>query len=193
MLKRDRSHFLGGCAKDLGDLPRAHEAGAKLPWTSTAFSAFIYIPKTHQTKTLKLQTTPNPKLIKFRTGRVSLDWRSRKGNLCILQYCHIHHRPEHRPWPQEMAEIKIYNHKIIVTLQWCLPQNKPNPSAQSLCSYLIYQDKMCGSFFRLLGPAVLLEEQHSLWKYYRTLEKKVFSCYTCPLCSGFDPAWGTEA
>lgn len=45
-------------------------------------------------------------------------------------------------------------------------------SAQSLCSYLIYQDQNVWVFFRLLDCAVLLEEQHSLWKYYRTLGKK---------------------
>lgn len=66
-------------------------------------------------------------------------------------------------------------------------QTKPL-SAQSLCSYLIYQEQNVWVFFRLLGPAVPLEEQHSLRKYNRVLEKKAFSCYTCLLCSGFDPA-----
>lgn len=61
-------------------------------------------------------------------------------------------------------------------------------SAQSLCSYLIDQDQNVWVCFRLLGPAVLLEVQHSLWKYYRTPEKKASLCYTCPLCGGFDPA-----
>lgn len=37
-------------------------------------------------------------------------------------------------------------------------------------------------FFRLLGPAVLLEEQHSLWKYYRTLVKKTLFLVTLALC-----------
>lgn len=74
MLKRDRNNFLDGCAR--GDLPRAPETGAKLPLNFSCVLGFYLHAK--------------PKLTKFKTGRVSLDWRSGKGNLYILQYCHIH-------------------------------------------------------------------------------------------------------
>lgn len=90
-----------------------------------------------------------------------------------------------------MAEIKVYNQRIKKTQNIAVmsstKETQPR-TAQGLCSYLIHQDQNMWEFFRLLGPAVLLEEQHSLWKYYRTLEKKAFPCYTCPLFSGFDPA-----
>lgn len=66
-------------------------------------------------------------------------------------------------------------------MQWCLQQTQPL-SAWSLCSYWIYQDQNVWVFFRLLGPAVLLEEQHSLWKYYRTLVKKTLFLVTLALC-----------
>lgn len=138
---------MGGCAKDLADLPRAHETGAKL------------------------------------------DWRARKGNLCILQCCHTHHGSEHRPWPQEMAEIKIYNHKIIkkkIAVISSTKQTQPL-SAQSLASYLVYQDQNVWMFFKFLGPAVLLEEQQFV-EVLQDSRKKGFFMLQGPLCSGFDPA-----
>lgn len=71
-------------------------------------------------------------------------------------------------------------------MQWCLQQTQPL-SARSLYSYWIYQDQNVWVFFRLLGPAVLLEEQHSLWKYYRTLVKKHFFLLHLPFVWWFWP------
>lgn len=116
------------------------------------------------TKNSKLQRTTNPKLTKFETGGVNLDWRSRKGNLCILQYCHIQHGSERRPWPQEMAEIKMYNHKLKKNIAVMSSTKQTQPlSAQSPAFYLVYQDQNVWVFFRFLGPAVLLEEQDPVW------------------------------